>query len=132
KQREVSGFTHITNTSPIFYRLQTLKRHKQKKLTRARGTMEMERLSRLARLTPLVASYESLPEGEKADVAASLRNVTKDLPVDQHPIDEDNFELETDEPDAPPDYSQGLAENSSTIQGPSPSATGGDSVGLAL
>jgi len=55
----------------------------------------MERLSRLTQLTPLVTSYESLPEGEKAEVAASLRNVAKDLPVDRY---EETFELETDTP----------------------------------
>ena len=132
KQREVSGLTHVTRAYPILLRLQALKRLKQQKLTRARGTMEMERLSRLARLTPLITSYESLPEGEKAEVAASLRNVTKDLPVDQHPTDEETFELETDEPDAPSDYSGGSADTSSTTDCSPLPVTTGDSVGPAL
>ena len=132
KQREVSGLAHITRAYPIFLCLQVMKRCKQKKLTRARGTMEMERLSRLAQLTPLVTSYESLPKGEKAEVAAWLRNVTKDLPVDQHQIDEETFELETDEPDAPPDYSRGSADTPSTPDGSPTSVTGGDSVSPAL
>ena len=76
-------------------------------------------------------SYESLPEGEKAEVAALLRNVAKDLPADQHPIDE-TFELETGKPDALPGYLRGSADTSRTIDGQPLSTTGGDSVGPAL
>ena len=42
--------------------------------------MEVERLSRLAKLTPLVTSYESLSEEGKLEVATSLQNTTEDSP----------------------------------------------------
>ena len=92
----------------------------------------MSRLSRLTRLTPLVTSYESLPEEEKAEVATSLRSIAKDPPVDQHPIDDVTFEPETDEPDTPPGYSQISADTSSTIGSPPLSVTRSDSVGPTL
>jgi len=157
KQREVSGLVYITRTYPIFLCLQTLKRCGQRNVARARGTMEMERLSRLTRLTPLITSYESLPKEGKVEVTTSLRNTTKGLPTDQHPVDgvpvdevpvdevpvdevlvdevpvnEVTFELETDKPDAPPDYSRECTDTLTTADGPSPSVTGGDPVGSAL
>jgi hypothetical protein len=92
----------------------------------------MERLSRLTQLTPLITSYESLPEGGKAEVATSLQNITKDPPVDLHRIDEMTFDLETDRPDAQPDYSWRCADTPSTTSDPRLSVARGDSVGPAL
>jgi flap endonuclease-1 len=83
-----------------------MRRRLQREMASARGAMETKRLSRLARLTPLIASYESLSEGEKVEVATSLQNITKDFPVDQRGIDEDTCELEGDRPNTQPHHSQ--------------------------
>lgn len=69
--------------------------------------MEMERLSRLTRLTPLITSYESLSEGQKAEVATSLQKITKDFPVDQCHVDEMTPELRNDRSDTRSDYLRG-------------------------
>jgi flap endonuclease-1 len=55
--------------------------------------MEMERLSRLSQLAPLVTTFESLPKEERAAVATSLLQVPDDLPADQHTIDGMTFEF---------------------------------------
>lgn len=81
-----------------------MRRREQRRITSARGEMEVERLSRLSRLTPLITSYGSLSEGQKAEVATSLQNIIKDFPVDQCQIDKATFELETDRSNLQPEY----------------------------
>lgn len=97
----------------------------------ARGAMEVERLSRLTRLTPLITSYESLSEGEKAEVATSLQNITKDSPADLR-IGEATSELETDRPNSQSDYSWGNTDTPCVTNVPPRSVTKGDSTGSPL
>ena len=65
-----------------------MRRRQQKMASNARGAMEMQRLSRLAQLRSLTASYELLSEEEKAGVATLLQTLARDFPVDQRRIDE--------------------------------------------
>lgn len=100
KQREVSCLapTHIPSLTPSLSGLQIARRREQREVANARGVMEVQRLSRLTQLTTLITSYESLPEGEKAEVATSLQNTIKYFPVDLHPIDEMPLEWEVNRP----------------------------------
>lgn len=65
-----------------------MRRRQQRMASNARGAMEMQRLSRLAQLRSLTASYELLSEEEKAGVATLLQTLARDFPVDQRRIDE--------------------------------------------
>jgi len=100
-------------------------------MTCVRGAMETERLSRLAQLTLLVTSYESLSQGQRAEVATSLRN-TKDFPADQRRIDEVTFEREEDGSNSQPDYLWGYAETHSAPKSPSRSVVQDNSADSAL
>ena len=97
-------------------------------MTHTRGAMEMERLSRLTQLTSLVTLYESLSQGQKAEVAVSLQNITKDLPPDQYQADKMTF----DRPNTQLDHLRGFTE---TPNAPNPSlqpVTRDESVDSAL
>ena len=94
--------------------------------------MEMKRLSRLIQLTPLVTSYESLSQGQKVEVAASLQNVIKDFPQDQYQADKMTLELEKDRTNAQLDHSGGSTETPSAPNAPPLSATRDEFVDSAL
>lgn len=83
---------------------QALKRLEQRRTTCARSTIEKERLSRLTQLAPLVTSYESLSQKQKAEISTSLQSITEGSPVGQHRVDETPFKLETDGPKLQSDY----------------------------
>lgn len=82
-------------------------------MTCIRGAMETQRLSRLTQLTPLVTSYESLSQGQRAEVATSLQNIIKDFTVDKHRIDEVTLGREEDRSNTQPDYLWGYAKTDS-------------------
>lgn len=109
-----------------------MKRREQRRVSNARGKMEVERLSRLTKLTPLITSYESLSEEEKAEVAISLQKITKDLPTEPRRIDEISPDLEVDSPNTQPDDPCGYTDVPSATNGPPLSVTRDDCVGSAL
>jgi len=101
-------------------------------MTYARGAVEMERLSRLTRLTPLITSYESLSEGQKAEVATLLQNATKDFPVGQPRIDEVASEPETGRSNMQPGYLWGYSDTPCAPNDPPRPVTRGVCVDSAL
>ena len=101
-------------------------------MTSVRGAVEMQRLSRLTQLTPLVTSYESLSQGQKAEVAASLQNVTKDPSVDQYRVDKMTFEREKGGSNTQPDYSWRYTETPSALNPLPQSVTRDESADSAL
>ena len=96
-----------------FFQIQAIKRLEQKRVTCIRGAMETQRLSRLTQLTLLVTSYESLSQGQRAEVATSLQNIVKDFPADQHRIDKVTSAWVEDSSDTQPDDLWGYAETHS-------------------
>jgi len=101
-------------------------------MTYARGAVEMKRLSRLTRLTPLITSYESLSQGQKAEVATSLQNATKDFPADQPRIDEMTSAPETDGSNTQSDNLWGYADTPCAPNVPPRSVTRDDCADSAL
>ena len=100
-------------------------------MTLARGAMETKRLSRLTRLTLLVTLYESLSQGQKAEVAASLQNTTKDIRSDRQ-ADKMASELEKGGSNTQLDHSHGFIETPSAPNPPSQPVTRDESVDSAL
>ena len=92
----------------------------------------MERLSRLTQLTPLVMSYESLSEPEKAGIAASLQNIIRDPLADLQLTEEETFELEPDKPNTQSDHPCGHINTPSTTDAPPRTVTRDDPAGSAL
>ena len=88
-----------------------MKRREQKRMTCVRGAVETKRLSRLNQLTPLVTSYDSFSQEQKAVVAAFLQNTTENLPVDRCRVDEMTLEPEEDKSNAQPDHLPGHTES---------------------
>ena len=101
-------------------------------MTCTRGEIEMERLSRLAQLTHLATKYESLSQAQKAEVATSLQNTTKDFSVDKYRVDGMTFEQEKDRSDTQPDHLWRCSETLSAPNPPPQSVTRGNSADSAL
>lgn len=82
-------------------------------MANVRSEIEVERLSRLGKLAPLVTTFESLSKEKKAAVATSLLKVSRDSPADRLPGNGVNLDPEVDRTTVKPHLLKGSTDTSS-------------------